>query len=70
MSKRTRYIWLATIAVIGGILAIGAWQNAESDNQGGYVVVLIFFVVLLFIYVPLAMRSITRGGGRKQEGSD
>jgi hypothetical protein len=61
MTRQTRHIWLIIIAVIGAVLAIGAWHESpgeDPDNQGGYVIVLLFFLVLLFIYVPLAMRSV------------
>lgn len=59
MTKRTRYIWLAIIALIGGILAVGAWGGSpDHDNQGSYVLVLLFFLILLFIYVPVVMRAI------------
>ena len=65
MSRRTRYIWLAVIAVVGTILAIGAWRSSDSDNQGGYVIVFVLLVVLLFIYIPLATRSMAGQGKRK-----
>ena len=61
MSKRIRYTWLTIIAAVGIWLAIGAWQQSpgqDPDNQGGYVLVFFFLVVLLCIYVSTAMRSI------------
>ena len=61
MTKLARHIWLALIGLIGAILALGAWNSApgeDPDNQGGYAIVLLFFLVLLFIYIPVIMRSI------------
>jgi ABC-type transporter Mla subunit MlaD len=68
MRNRSRYIWLGVIAVIGAILVLGAWNQSpgeDPNNQGGYVIALLFFLILLFIYVPLAMRSI---GGWSRHG--
>ena len=59
MTKRFRYIWLVICMVAGGILAFGAWHHspdADPDNQGGYAIVLLLFVVSLFVYVPTVMR--------------
>jgi hypothetical protein len=61
MTKRSRYIWLGVIAAIGAILALGAWHQSpgqDPDNQGGYAIVLLFFVILILIYVPLGVRSL------------
>jgi hypothetical protein len=61
MTKRGRYISLGIFAVIGMVLAWGAWHKSpgkDADNQGGYAIVLLFFLILLFIYVPVLMRSI------------
>ncbi len=61
MSKRIRYTWLIIIGVVGGFLAIGAWDQSpgqDPDNQGGYVLVFLFFIVLLCVYVSTAMRAI------------
>ena len=57
-------MWLVVIAVVGGMLAFAAWKRSpgeDPDNQGGYAIVLLLFVILLFIYVPLIVRWI---GGR------
>ena len=61
MSKRTRYIYLAVLAGIGSILAVGAWHSypgQDDDNQGGFLLVLLLFTVLLLIYVPLAVNAV------------
>jgi hypothetical protein len=61
MTKRGRYILLGVFGVIGALLAWGAWHQSpgqDPDNQGGYVIVLLFFLILLFIYVPLGVRSL------------
>jgi hypothetical protein len=61
MTKRGRYIWLGVFGVIGAVLAWGAWKQSpgqDPDNQGGYAIVLLFLLILLFIYVPVVMRSI------------
>jgi len=61
MTKRGRYIWLGVFGVIGALLAWGAWHQSpgqDSDNQGGYAIVLLFFLILLLIYVPLGVRSL------------
>jgi hypothetical protein len=61
MTNRGRYIWLGVFGVIGAVLAWGAWHQSpgqDPDNQGGYAIVLLFFLILLFIYVPVVMRSI------------
>jgi hypothetical protein len=60
MSKRVRYTWRVVIAVVGIWLAIGAWHPSpgqDSDSQGAYLLVFLFFVVLLCIYVSTAMRD-------------
>ncbi len=62
MTKRGRYIWLGVFGVIGAVLAWGAWHQSpgqDPDNQGGYAIVLLFFLILMFIYVPVVMRSIS-----------
>lgn len=61
MTKRGRHLWLGVFAVIAALLAWGAWHQSpgeDPDNQGGYAIVLLLFVILLFIYVPVAMRAI------------
>ena len=61
MTKRARYIWLGFFSLIGTILAVGAWDNSpgqDPDNQGGYAIALLFFLILLFIYVPVITRLI------------
>ena len=70
MTRRARHIWLALIGLIGAILALGAWDSSpgrDPDNQGGYVIALLFFLVLLFIYVPVLMRSIAARLRRRSE---
>ena len=71
MTKRGRYIWLGAFGVVGSLLAWGAWHQSpgeDPDNQGGYAIVLLFFVILLFIYVPIALRAV--GGRRRRPISD
>ena len=61
MTKRARYIWLGVFGVIGAVLALGAWHQSpgeDSDNQGGYAIVLLFFLILLLIYVPRGVRAL------------
>jgi hypothetical protein len=61
MTKRARYTWLIGFAVVGTVFALGAWHQSpgeDTDNQGGFVLVLLAFVVLLLIYVPLTLRMI------------
>jgi hypothetical protein len=73
MTNRGRYIWLGVFGVIGAILAWGAWHQSpgqDSDNQGGYVIVLLFFLVMLFIYVPVVMRSIGARLGRRRTSDE
>ncbi|MGN6628019.1 MAG: hypothetical protein ACTHLN_15480 [Tepidisphaeraceae bacterium] len=70
MTKRSRYIGLSVFAVIGIVLAIGAWHPSpgqDPDNQGGYAIVLLLFVVLLFIYVPVGIRWL--GSRLRRHGS-
>jgi hypothetical protein len=59
MTKRGRYIWLGVFAVIGAMLAWGAWHPSpgqDPDNQGGYAIVLLFLMILPLIYLPLGVR--------------
>ncbi|HEX8339938.1 MAG TPA: hypothetical protein VF624_03420 [Tepidisphaeraceae bacterium] len=61
MTKRGRYIWLGVFGAVGAFLAWGAWHQSpgqDPDNQGGYAIVLLFFLILLLIYVPLGVRSL------------
>jgi hypothetical protein len=61
MARRTRYISLVVLTLLAGFLAAGALRDSpgqDPDNQGGYLIVLLLFLVLLFMYVPLVMRSI------------
>jgi heme/copper-type cytochrome/quinol oxidase subunit 2 len=70
MSNRARYIWLAFFAIVGTFLAIGAWHQSpgeDPDNQGGYALVFLFFVILLSIYVPVIMRTLAARFRRKPQ---
>jgi hypothetical protein len=70
MTKRSHIIFLSVIAVIGIVLAIGAWHQSpgeDPDNQGGYAIVLLLFVVMLFVYVPVGMRWL--GARLRRQGS-
>jgi hypothetical protein len=72
MSKRSQYIWLGIFAVVGCVLALGAWQHTpgdDPDNQGGYLIVLILFLVMLFMYVPVLVRWLGARLGRGASGS-
>jgi hypothetical protein len=72
MTRRARHIWLALIGLIGAILALCARDTSpgqDPDNQGGYVIALLFFLVLLFIYVPVLMRSIAARLRRRTESN-
>jgi hypothetical protein len=72
MNRRARHIWLALIALVGAIVTLCARDPSPgqgSDNQGGYVIALLFFLVLLFIYVPVLMRSIAARFRRRSESN-
>ncbi len=59
MTKRIRYIWLIVIIGICFPLAFRAWhQQVEDVDEHALVLVLPFFIVLLLIYVPLAVRTV------------
>lgn len=61
MTARARYRWLIGFAIVGVLLAIGAWQQSpgeDPDNQVGCLLAMLCLAILSGIYISTGIHGL------------